>query len=234
MPIRAVTFDCAQTLVKVDWQPDRFALDCARAAGLDLADEAADDYRVLYLARFNEFLEANLRRDHEAADRFYRDLARRWLERAGIDPDRTGDLMKEADRLAFGPESILFAPYTDSLPALRSLREMGLRTAVLSNWDYTLHRVLDLFGLLPLVDFALASLEEGVEKPDPRFFQMALDRLGCDPGEVLHVGDNAYDDIDGAAALGIHACLIDREAEARLPHRIRSLEQIPEAIACIG
>ncbi len=234
MPIRAVTFDCAQTLVKVDWRVDAFAVASAEATGVEIPPNGADEYRLLYYARLSQFLEANRRRDPEACTRFYADLCREWLGRLGLDPEQTPSIMKAADRLAFGPGSILFEPYPEAVGAVLAVRERGLKVAVLSNWDYSLHRVLDVFGFAPHLEFGLASLEEGVEKPDPRFFDLAVQRLGVEHDEVLHVGDSPLDDFEGAVGAGLRACLIDRNLEPRLPTRISSLDQVVEAVAWIG
>lgn len=44
-----------------------------------------------------------------------------------------------------------------------------------------------------------------VRKPNPRIFQIACERLGAAPGEVLMIGDNLEQDIKGALALGMQA-----------------------------
>lgn len=52
---------------------------------------------------------------------------------------------------------------------------------------------------------ALSAREFGVGKPDPRIFLEACRRLGCAPGEVLHVGDDLALDVHGARAAGLQA-----------------------------
>ena len=52
------------------------------------------------------------------------------------------------------------------------------------------------------------SAEEGVAKPDPRLFALALDDLGLPPEEVLFVGDRREEDVAGARAAGLRACWI--------------------------
>jgi putative hydrolase of the HAD superfamily len=234
MPVRAVTFDCAQTLMKVDWRPDVFAVSCAEAAGIRMPAHARDLYLQLFLARQEQFLEANRLRSNQACKAFYEDLCATWLERLDLGCDLVPSIMEAGDRLAFGPESILFEPFSESIGAVQAVRDSGVRTAVLSNWDITLHRVLDTFGFGQLVEFAIASLEEGYEKPDPRLFDLAVQRFGLRHDEVLHVGDSVVDDFEGAENAGLLACLIDRGTEPKLPFRISSLTQVPEAIACYG
>ena len=83
----------------------------------------------------------------------------------------------------------------------------GVRMAIVSNWDNSLHRTLRMFGLTEYFEHVVASLEEGVEKPEARIFQIALERAGVEPGDALHVGDNPIDDWQGAKNVGMRALL---------------------------
>jgi 2-haloacid dehalogenase/putative hydrolase of the HAD superfamily len=49
----------------------------------------------------------------------------------------------------------------------------------------------------------VVSAEEGVIKPDPRIYQIALERTGLAPGDLLFVDDSAAN-IAAAAAMGFH------------------------------
>lgn len=93
--------------------------------------------------------------------------------------------------------------------ALAALRARGLQLVVVSNANGTLQRAFDRLGLTPLVDVAFDSFVEGVEKPDPRFFQIALDRAGAEPSSTVHVGDIYHVDVVGARAAGITPVLLD-------------------------
>jgi FMN phosphatase YigB (HAD superfamily) len=52
---------------------------------------------------------------------------------------------------------------------------------------------------------------EGVEKPDTRIYEIALERAGVAPEEVLHTGDSMRKDYVPAKNVGMHALLLDRE-----------------------
>jgi HAD superfamily hydrolase (TIGR01509 family) len=95
------------------------------------------------------------------------------------------------------------------LPALASLRASGFRLVVVSNANGTLHRAFDRLGLTAAFDVIFDSHREGVEKPDPRFFQIALDRSGARAETTLHVGDLYHVDVAGARAAGITPVLLD-------------------------
>jgi putative hydrolase of the HAD superfamily len=97
----------------------------------------------------------------------------------------------------------------DVEPALGRLRELGLRLVVISNANGTLRAHLDRVGLATRVDVVLDSHDEGVEKPDPRLFQIALDRTGARAETTLHVGDLYHVDVVGARNAGLRAALLD-------------------------
>jgi putative hydrolase of the HAD superfamily len=54
------------------------------------------------------------------------------------------------------------------------------------------------------------SAEVGVGKPDPRIFEIALERLGVSAADAAMVGDSLERDVRGAKAAGIRAIWIDR------------------------
>jgi HAD superfamily hydrolase (TIGR01549 family) len=93
--------------------------------------------------------------------------------------------------------------------ALRLLRERGLKLVVVSNANGRLRSMMERLGLAPLVDVMLDSHEEGVEKPDPRLFALALERSGGRAESTLHVGDLYHVDVLGARNAGLRAALID-------------------------
>jgi putative hydrolase of the HAD superfamily len=229
-----VTFDCAETLLRVEWQPEAFALSCAARAGIEVPPGADRAYASLYESRLPKFLEVNRTGDPDLGQAFYEELAGDWLERLGLDRRLADSLMDASEDLAYGPESTLCRPFEDALPAVLAVKALGLKTAVISNWDFTLERTLDGFGFTDHLDFSLASLVEGVEKPDPRLFEIALRRLGVQASETLHIGDNPVDDYAGALGAGLQACLLDRSKAAEIPCRIQSLLQVPEAIAWLA
>jgi len=112
--------------------------------------------------------------------------------------------------------SIRFRAYADAPPALATLRARGLRLACVSNWDISLPQVLERCGLGAAFDVVVTSAGSGSRKPDPAIFEVALERCGCRPGQVLHVGDSAVEDAAGAEAAGIRCLLIGRDGGAEL------------------
>jgi putative hydrolase of the HAD superfamily len=115
---------------------------------------------------------------------------------------------------------VRFRAYPEVPAVLERLRAGGARLAVVSNWDVSLHDVLERTRLRALVDAVVISAELGAAKPDPAIFRAALDRLGAPAADAIHVGDSVEHDVAGARAAGIEAVLVARNG-ARPPDGVR-------------
>jgi putative hydrolase of the HAD superfamily len=121
--------------------------------------------------------------------------------------------------------------YPDVVPALEALSREGLALAVVSNWDSHLPRLLELCDLSRFFRAVSVSAIEETGKPEAEIFRRTCARLGIEAARALHVGDSLRDDYEGARAAGLQALLLDREDEyPGVPHRIRSLAELPERI----
>jgi len=125
----------------------------------------------------------------------------------------------------------LMKVFRDVRPALRQLRAHGYRLAVVSNWEPSLEEVLDRLGLRVQFTAVVTSAVEGVWKPDPRLFRIAVERCGVSPAEAVSVGDSVERDIEAARQAGLHAILLDRFADHRdfIP-RIETLGELAERL----
>ena len=87
---------------------------------------------------------------------------------------------------------------------IRGLRP-SRQTALLSNAYNDLRRVLtNEFGVAGAFDLIVVSAEEGIMKPDPRIFEITLQRLGRPPEETVFIDDFAHN-AAGARAVGMNA-----------------------------
>lgn len=85
--------------------------------------------------------------------------------------------------------------------------------------------------------FAHVVLSEaaGTLKPDPAFFQYALDLNHAQPDEVLMIGDSFEADIKGAVQSGIDALFLnDRNAAVKIPTGVTEIKSLKEAIEIIA
>ena len=63
------------------------------------------------------------------------------------------------------------------------------------------------------LDMVAVSVEIGWAKPDPRAFTHAIDRMGLAPEQVLYVGDDLVNDMQGAKAFGMQTAWLPRQGQ---------------------
>jgi len=200
--LRAVLFDWGDTLM--DFRYDEELMDVAFRAGLEALGRndlvPAEEIRQ----HFREHFEPLFWVPGTLEELEYPGLIRQTLEHFGIEvSDAELDRFLEAEHAAWEPARVLGATTHALLEALRS---RGLRLGLVSNaFDpaWLLHRDLEQMGLAERLDFAVFSSEVGKRKPHPAIFERALEALGVAPEEALFVGDRLYEDVRGAAELGM-------------------------------
>jgi putative hydrolase of the HAD superfamily len=148
------------------------------------------------------------------------DASRGWLffdlvlAHAGIKrSDATAAALADLHRYHTSSNLWEYVP-SDVVPAVSALRSRGLKLVVVSNANGTLRAHMDRLGLSERFDHVLDSADEGVEKPDPRFFEIALERSGASKDTTIHVGDIYNVDVVGARRAGLRGVLLD-EADLR-------------------
>jgi len=109
--------------------------------------------------------------------------------------------------------------YPEVSEVLSSLRDRGMRSAVLSNGSrMMLEAAVESAGIGDLLDAVLSADEVGIFKPDARVYSLAVDRLGVAPEQVSFQSSNAWD-AAGAATFGFRVawCNRFRQKRERLP-----------------
>ncbi len=222
--IRAVLFDAGGTLIHVDGPR------ICEAAGVrwdEVAFPAAESAAV-------EAVRALVLRkpDSKDAERvpLYFDIL---LAGLGVPP---GPPRREAaGRVAaeHGRANLWSRRADGAAETLATLRGRGYRVACISNADGRVRGLLEAAGLLPHLEFVVDSAEVGVEKPDPRIFQAATERLGLDSSVCAYVGDIYEIDVVGSAGVGMTPILIGKGSAAgpveRVPHLRALLDLFPVA-----
>ena len=121
------------------------------------------------------------------------------------------------------------ALFPDVRPALDSLAP-DYRLGLLSNGNSRAEAL----GIGDLVSFEVFSQDHGgIEKPDPSLFGIALREAGCEPHELLHVGDSPESDVAGALNVGARPILLNRDGarlESPAVPEIRSLAELPSLL----
>jgi len=123
--------------------------------------------------------------------------------------------------------------FPDAVSALRRLRAAGLPRWILSNGTPAmLNAAVKAAGLESLLDGVLSVETVGAYKPDPRVYQLAVDRLGVEASRIAFVSANGWDAF-AAARFGFFAIWCDRTGQPRerlpgkLSHTLSSLDALP-------
>ena len=123
--------------------------------------------------------------------------------------------------------------YPEVPETLARLSSAGYATAILSNGSpKMLAAAVESAGLSAFLDAALSVEEVGIFKPDPRVYQLAVDRLEVAPAEVCFLSSNGWD-AAAAAHFGFRVAWINRfdKQQERIPADpdiiIRRLDELP-------
>lgn len=122
-------------------------------------------------------------------------------------------------------------PYHDTLDVIEHFGG-NYKLGMLSNTYQTSFAALRKeFKLDERFDVVMPSYEEGMIKPDPKLFELLLQKLGTTAADTIMVGDSYRDDIQAAEAVGITGILIDRHNRyPKVSPRIKELSELKQLI----
>ena len=105
----------------------------------------------------------------------------------------------------------------DCTKTLDTLKQRSLYLSIVSNIDDDmLHPLVEREGLHRWLDHWTSSEEARSCKPHAQFFELALEKSGLAPDEVLFVGDSPEHDVQGAHDAGMRTVLV-RTQDAPAP-----------------
>ena len=70
-------------------------------------------------------------------------------------------------------------------------------------------------------------------KPRRELFEMALEKTGLNPDEVIHIGDSLSSDVAGAGSVGIDAIWVNR-AGKEIPKGVKAVSNLLEALKALS
>lgn len=127
--------------------------------------------------------------------------------------------------------------YPEVVSVLKTLKDTGQQLAILSNGSPNmLKAAVESAGLADILDANLSVEDVGIFKPDPRVYQLAVDRLGIAAPNISFQSSNAWD-VAGAAQFGFNVVWINRFGQKveRLPARadveVDSLQPLPDIVS---
>jgi putative hydrolase of the HAD superfamily len=228
MAVRAVFFDAGETLLYPHPSFPELLSIVLKDQGFGVDPATIRDTMHVVSGEFSKEDAVGWSTSPEASRRFWGSLYRLLLR--ALDVPYT-DAVATAIYATF-TDLASYRAFPDAEPTLRLIKSRGLRLGLISNFEEWLERLLERVGLTPYFDVLAISGVEGMEKPDPRIFRLALERAGTEPGEAVYVGDNPEFDTEPAEALGMLGVLLDRRG--RFPEhagpRITALDELPAVI----
>lgn len=131
--------------------------------------------------------------------------------------------------------------YSDVLPAIQALSRR-YRLGVVANQRSLVREALTRDGIAAHIDVWAISDDVGVEKPDPRIFQHALNAAGIEARDAVHAGNRLDTDIRGARGVGLRTIWVLRGEAPPAPTSaqrdepdavIENLAQLPDVVAAL-
>lgn len=237
-PIELVTFDLYDTLVEaVPPRWDRFHR-ALEASGFTVArddviqaDRAAEDFYT----RENGRLPIR-DRDEAAVQEFRLNQVKAYLQALDLPVDdetvhTVQERFRDETQNHGGWQYRAFKEVSD---VMAYLHRHHVKRAVISNADADVTRFCLQMGFAEQMNIIITSALVGWEKPDRRTFFAALEPLGVEPGNAIHIGDQPLSDVLGARRIGMGAALIDRYGRFRDGEfdaiRVPSLMQLAQRV----
>lgn len=211
----AVFFDMGQTLVWFSPSMEEIALQAWQAAGLSITMEQLQ--KALYTVWkkiYRDAATATFPATREYDEKVWYEREREIMRLLGSDDETTFKAYLAYLKDIYNTPGTIRI-YDDVLPTLTKLKERGYRLGIISNWNWTLVERCQQVGLDPYFEVIMASAYAGCNKPHPRIFQQALERMGVPAERAVHIGDQYEVDVLGAQAAGMAAMLLDRERKVK-------------------
>lgn len=204
--IKAISFDLWLTLIKSSSTPNKTRradalYDMLRPAGIDR----------------NEFARAVLDAEHRANENCINNPVHFGpRERLALVTSHFGlpELTDEQFTRFYREQSERFLQYPpelirrDTIEVLQTLSKDYV-LACLSNTGFVngaeMRPTLRNLGVLDFLKVQIFSDEAGLNKPHRAIFEKLTEAIGCEPHEVLHIGDDRVADYEGALAAGLQA-----------------------------
>jgi putative hydrolase of the HAD superfamily len=203
MPLKAVLFDAGNTVMLINYAVVTEALGLE---GFEVEETLVREAEYRARVRLDPIL---AQRSSTEAPKIFETYIRFVCESLGVEwgaaAERAFQRIAEYNR----QHNLWNQPNPQALAVLERLHRRDLALGMISNSDGTIAQIISKQGFAPYFRFVLDSRVTGVEKPDPRIFQMALERAGVGPEEAVYIGDLYSIDVVGSRAAGLEAILLD-------------------------
>ncbi len=145
------------------------------------------------------------------------------------------DFVNEYESESLARVKSLFIPMPGTKEMLAGLSAQGVALAILSNGWAKLQQAKA--SIIQFPGPVLTSDELGFWKPDPKAFELALEKLKLEKSTTLYVGDSPETDVAGAKGVGLQTIWARLEGQtypsgiAQPDYTITSLLELPSIVA---
>lgn len=112
-------------------------------------------------------------------------------------------------------------PFKYVMPLMKQLKHRKIEIGILT--DLTAHiqyRKIKKLCITEYIDAIVTSEEVGAEKPSSIAFSRIIQKLHCNPEEILMIGDSQKKDIDGAVNVGMRGMLFLESYKDTMDERV--------------
>ena len=220
MPIKAVFFDAAGTLIKPARRVgETYSVIAAKHGVKASAAQIAERFRICFdaaprLAFPGAMGEQLIALERDWWKQLVTAIFKPWSRFENFD-----DYFDEL--FAYFATPGAWSLYPEVPETLAMLKNRGMILDVISNFDSRLVRILDGLSIATSFEHIFTSSQVGHAKPDREIFEAALKQHALTADRALHVGDSEINDLQGALNAGLHGVLVDRGHEPFLATRLR-------------
>ena len=192
MPVKCITFDLDDTLweigpviaraekVFLEWMKDHLP-----EIAVKFSPQQLSDHRYQYFKAYPEL-------HHDLSL-----LRMNWMTQLAEPHDCPVHKVEEGFDVFWKERNRL--DLFENVPQVLSHINQYYRTGAVTNGNADLEQI----GIGAYFDFYLTSAQVGFCKPHPVIWDAAIFHADCEPGEIIHVGDDPVRDVDGAARAGM-------------------------------
>ena len=120
--------------------------------------------------------------------------------------------------------------FDGTLETLRNIAQ-SFQLGAITNGNADIYRL----GLNDCFSFAFSAEQIGAPKPAPDLFHAALAHTGCEPAQMVYVGDDPIKDVDAANKVGLKTIWMRSksgsvEGNSQPDETISDIKELPDAI----
>ncbi len=222
--LRAIIFDAGNTLLRMNYP---VIAEHLAGRGRRVSVEEVEEAELRARVRLDPHLAPGASTESQSIAGYY---LRFILDHLGISDEAEIEGIDRWRREFNLPVGLWNRADPEAPAALRRVKSAGLVAGVISNSNGSVRAILEETGLAAHLDFIIDSAVVGVEKPDPRIFQLGLLEGAVSPEEAVYVGDLYTVDVLGARGAGLDGVLLDPRGYWH-PRDCRLARGLGEAVA---